>query len=334
MPVLSLTFVIAPAPDYPETAPLEPRPPALEPAPAEPPPGAKRARIPVLAAIFGAVGGIVVAIGANVVLAIVPVFTIASEGLTDPAEVEARVTEMVMTLPFVAASVLLLGLGLVGGPMLAAFFSKTSFKEGLGFRGAHPATFLLGPLGILTLGPLSDLLVRAMSALFPDATFGALESIEQLTQTYSFWVLLPFIALVPGFTEEIFFRGLVQRSLGNVGLKAIVISALTFSFFHLDPHHVAGVLPLGFYLAWLAARTGSLWVTVVTHAANNAVALLASQLAIDAVDPDETLPWWAAPVGAVLCALCVWGIHHVTRDRERHEGPVSAPDGNEKILLP
>jgi len=302
--------------------------------PSEPPPGAKRARIPAVAAIIGVVGGIVVAIGTNVALAFIPVVMIASEGLTDPVEVEARVKEMVMTLPFVAGSVLLLGLGLVGGPMLAAFFSKTSFKEGLGFRGAHPATFVLGPIGILTLGPLSDLLVRAMSALFPDATFGALESIEQLTQAYSFWVLFPFIALVPGFTEEIFFRGLVQRSLGNVGRKAIIVSAITFSFFHLDPHHVAGVLPLGFYLAWLAARTGSLWVAVVTHAVNNGVALMASQLALDAIDPEETLPWWAAPVGLALCALCVWGIHHVTRDRERHEGPVSAPDGHRKILLP
>lgn len=327
--------VIAPAPDYPasQADPGEPRAPTLG-QPAEPPRGWKRARLPAIAAMFGAVGGIIIAIGSNVALAIVPAVMVASEGLTDPVEVQERVMDMVMTLPFVAGSVLLLGLGLVGGPFAAAFFSKTSFKEGLGFRGAHPAAFVLGPIGILTLGPLSDLLVRAMTSVFPDATFGALESIEKLTQSYGFWALFPFIALAPGFTEEIFFRGLVQRSLGNVGIKAIVISALTFSFFHLDPHHVAGVLPLGLYLAWLAARTGSLWVTIVTHAANNAVALLASQLTVDAVDPNETLPWWTVPIGLALCALCVYGIHYFTRDRDRHEGPVSAPDGTERILAP
>jgi len=326
--------VIAPAPEYPapEVEPAEPRAPSLDAGPPEPPAGWKRARLPAIAALFGAVGGIVVAIGSNVALAIVPAVMVASEGLTDPAKVEERVMDMVMTLPFVAGSVLLLGLGLVGGPFLAAFFSKTSFREGLGFRGAHPAAFILGPIGILTLGPLSDLLVRGMSAIAPDATFGALESIEKLTQAYSFWVLVLFIALVPGFTEEIFFRGLVQRSLGNVGTKAILISGVTFSCFHLDPHHVAGVLPLGFYLAWLAARTGSLWVTIVTHAVNNGVALLASQLAIDAVDPDETLPWWMVPIGLGLCALCVYGIHYFTRDRQRHEGPVSAPNGTDRIV--
>ncbi len=329
-----MPFVIAPAPDYPDTAPVEPRPPALEPGPVEPPPGAKRARVPVIAAIVGVIGGIVVGIGANLLLALPALATILDEGLTEPQAVEARLMEILMTLPYVAGSVLLLGVGLVGGPFLAAAFSKTSFKEGLGFRGAHPAVFVLGPIGILTLGPLSDLLVRSMTAAFPDADFGALEQIQKLTEAHSFWALFPFIALVPGFTEEVMFRGLVQRSLGNVSRKAIIVSALTFSFFHLDPHHVAGVLPLGFYLAWLAARTGSLWVTVVTHAVNNGVALLASQLAVDAVEPEETLPWWAAPVGVALCALCVWGIHYVTRDRERHEGPVSAPDGNEKILLP
>ncbi len=326
--------MIAPAPDYPAPEAGEPRALSLEPQLADPPKGWKRARLPAIAAIFGAVGGIVVAIGSNVALALIPAVMVAAEGLTDPAKVEERVMDMVMTLPFVAGSVLLLGLGLVGGPFLAAFFSKTSFKEGLGFRGAHPAAFVLGPIGILTLGPLSDLLVRGMTAVFPDATFGALDSIEQLTQSYSFLALFPFIALVPGFTEEIFFRGLVQRSMGNVGVKAIVVSGLTFSFFHLDPHHVAGVLPLGFYLAWLAARTGSLWVTIVTHAANNGVALLASQLAVDAIDPEQTLPWWTVPIGVVLCALCVSGIHYFTRDRERHEGPVSALNGTERILAP
>ena len=62
--------------------------------------------------------------------------------------------------------------------------------------------------------------------------------------------------------EEVFFRGLIQRSAG-FGKKAIVISALSFSFFHMDPHHIAGVLPLGFYLAWLGARTGSTLVPIV-----------------------------------------------------------------------
>lgn len=326
--------MIAPAPDYPapEGPPAELRAPTLEPGPAEPPKGWKRARLPALAAIFGAIGGVVVGIGANVVLAIPAFATLVSEEITDPEVAEERLMEILMTLPYVAGSVLLLGVGLVGGPFIAALFTKTSFREGLGFRGAHPLAFVLGPIGILTLGPLSDLLVRGMTMVFPDSGMGALEQIQKLIEAHSFLALFPLIALVPGFTEEIMFRGLVQRSLGNVGTKAIVISALTFSFFHLDPHHVAGVLPLGFYLAWLAARTGSLWVTIVTHAANNGVALLASKLAMDAVDPEQTVPWWMVPIGLGLCALCVYGIHRVTRDRERHEGPVSAPNGTDRIV--
>ena len=324
--------MIAPAPDYPVDPPVDPpAPPALAP-PAEPPATYRRARIPAMAAVIAVVGGIVVAIGGNVMLALIPAFMIAREGVTDPAAATERVMDLVMTLPFVAGSVVLLGVGLVGAPLVAAAVTKTSYREGVGFRGAHPLTFVLGPIGILTLGPLSDLLVRAMTAVLPDWNMGALESIEQLTQSYSFWALFPFIALIPGFTEEIFFRGLVQRSMGNVGWKAITVSAVTFSFFHMDPHHIAGVLPLGFYLAWLSARTGSLWVTVVTHAANNATALLASQLAVDAVDPEVTLPLWAAPLGLALCALCVGAILRVTRDRARHEGPVSAPNATERIV--
>ena len=324
--------MIAPAPPYPPEPTAEPRPPVVLPEPEEPPRGWKRARIPPLAAIIGVIGGVLVGIGGNLLLAIPAMVVIAGEGLTDPAAVEERLMDLLMTLPFVAGSVLLLGLGLAGGPLLAALFSKTSLREGLGFRGAHPAAFVLGPIGILTLGPLSDLLVRAISSVLPDWNMGALEAIAELTQSHGFWALLPLIALVPGFTEEIFFRGLVQRSLGLTSKKAIIISAVTFSFFHMDPHHVAGVLPLGFYLAWLSARTGSLWVVVVTHAANNAVALLASQAQIDAVDPDETVPLWLVPVGLALCAACVWGIHYFTRDREAHTSPVSRPDATQRIV--
>ncbi|MAQ13390.1 MAG: hypothetical protein CMN30_01120 [Sandaracinus sp.] len=333
--------MIAPPPDDPRDladpavpAAAPPAAPRLEPegAPPEPPKGWKRARIPPLAAVVGVLGGIVVALGANLALALIPAVMIAGEGVSDPATAQERVMEIVMTLPFVAGSVLLLGLGLVGGPMLAAAFSKTSFREGLGFRGAHPLTFVLGPIGILSLGPVSDLLVRTMKAVFPDWSFGALDSIEALTHNYSFWALFPFIALVPGFTEEIFFRGLIQRSMGNVSWKAILVSAVGFSFFHMDPHHVAGVLPLGLFLAWLAARTGSLWVTIVTHAANNATALLASQVA--GVEADAELPWFVLPIGLGICTLCVAGIYWATRDRARHSGPVSAPNGTERIVPP
>ena len=278
--------------------------------------------------------GLVVAVGSQFALAVIPAAMLVKEGITDATAAQERVMEMATSFPFVAASVLLLGLGLGLVPLVTAKLSKTSLREGLGFRPAHPGVFFIAPIGILSLGPLSDYLVRFMKEFFPSASFGALEAIEALTTQHPYWLLFPFIALLPGFQEEIFFRGLVQRSMGNVGWKAIVVSGLTFGVFHMDPHHVAGVIPLGLYLAWLSARTGSLWVPITTHIANNATALAAAQWGMDAVDPEETLPWWAVPIGLAVCAVCVWGISVLTRDRERHTGPIVLSNATERILPP
>ncbi|MBC7172768.1 MAG: CPBP family intramembrane metalloprotease, partial [Polyangiaceae bacterium] len=86
----------------------------------------------------------------------------------------------------------------------------------------------------------------------------------------------PLFALLPGLAEETYFRGLVQHILGR-GVLAIVGSGVIFAVFHLDPVQAIGVLPVGIYLAWLLARTGSVWVPIVAHVANNSVALIASR---------------------------------------------------------
>ncbi len=299
-----------------------PRTPLLVPASSAPP----RFRIRPIPAFAGAViGGLLAIVGSGVVsigvaFLVLPASALTPEALQDPAFME----RVMSNYPIVASSVVATGFFLVVVPMLTAKLSKVSIKEALGFRGAPPLTFVLAPIGILALGPTSDRLVMWMQEYFPNWTMNALGSIEAFVTAHPAWMLWPIIALAPGISEEVFFRGLVQRAAG-FGRFAIILSAVSFSCFHMDPHHVAGVLPLGFYLAWLGARTGTTLVPIVAHVANNSTALLASKLAGPEanITAAEHLPLWSLPVGWLIAGGCVYGIWRVTKDRKRWLGPAA-----------
>ncbi len=229
----------------------------------------------------------------------------------------AEMLTVVTSLPLVILSVVLTAGSLIGASLLTPKLAKVSIKDALGFRSAPLICFIVAPIGILALGPTSDLLVRGMKHLLPNFTFGALDSLTSIATENSPFLLWPFIALAPGFGEEIFFRGLIQRAFG-AGILAVTVSALTFSFFHMDPHHVAGVIPLGFYLAFLAARTGSLWVPVVAHTLNNTAALIGSQFVDLEVGIEADPPLWWAPVGWAIAAVVIVVIWKATTDRDKY----------------
>ncbi|WP_395823456.1 type II CAAX prenyl endopeptidase Rce1 family protein [Archangium minus] len=74
--------------------------------------------------------------------------------------------------------------------------------------------------------------------------------------------------------EEFFFRGIFFQGLkahGGRPLKTLVLSAVVFSAFHLDPVGFLARVELGVLFGWLLLRTGSLWPSILAHAANNLV---------------------------------------------------------------
>ena len=79
-------------------------------------------------------------------------------------------------------------------------------------------------------------------------------------------------------TEEIFFRGFVFAGLApRLGIpRAIVVSALVFSGFHLALGVLAPIFITGVLLAWLYHRTGSLWPGIAAHAGQNFLAVSAA----------------------------------------------------------
>ena len=90
----------------------------------------------------------------------------------------------------------------------------------------------------------------------------------------AFWTFEALAGITP-ITEELFFRGFVMAGLvarwGVVG--AAISSSLIFAVFHLHPGVLLPIFGTGLLLAALYHYTGSLWLPIIAHSAQNAVAL-------------------------------------------------------------
>jgi membrane protease YdiL (CAAX protease family) len=138
------------------------------------------------------------------------------------------------------------------------------------------AVLLLLPTTLFA-GAVGDLL---MTLLFGDDALS--DNLKMLDDVFrnaagGFLVLVTaMISLLPGFSEEMLFRGYCQGRLLRRWhpAAAVATSGVLFAAAHMDPVHVVGVLPLGIWLGVIAWLTGSIWPSVICHAANNAFAVL------------------------------------------------------------
>lgn len=95
------------------------------------------------------------------------------------------------------------------------------------------------------------------------------------------------IALIPAVGEELLFRGVLQRYLGDwIKNKhiAIWLTAFLFSALHLQFY---GFLPrflLGIYLGYLLMWSGNLWYPILAHLINNGTAVVAYYFYQDKLD--------------------------------------------------
>jgi membrane protease YdiL (CAAX protease family) len=209
--------------------------------------------------------------------------------------------------------------------LIAPWVAGLPIRDALGLRPAPPACFVAAALGTVMLGPAADALMRGMETLLPQLNLGVVALLHQLVRDVPLVVAWPVFALLPGLAEELMFRGLLQTAAGHSAL-AIVISALAFAIFHIDPHHIAGVLPLGFFLSWVASRCGTL-VTIFAHVVNNsvAIAVVHSESFDVGYGTDAPMPWTWLPASLALVAISGWIVMAHTPPRAGII-PVSEPD--------
>lgn len=199
---------------------------------------------------------------------------------------------------------------------------KLNVNETLRFKLPKLKEAVLIPFIAIPAAILVSILAQVINTIFPFPE----QYVEQLGNLFkmdaSLWKMLLVIAVTPGICEEIMFRGFMIRFYEGGGTKlAILISALLFAVFHLDPFRFVPVFLLGILLGYLTLRSGSIVNSMISHTINNGLALLMVSYA-DSVwlkpllrGADELHYWVAIPAAFILsAALMVF--HKVTKPQE------------------
>ena len=207
---------------------------------------------------------------------------------------------LLITASVVPVTILAIGLGSLAGKYAAAVAVLTNshlmglailavvWTLGLKRYGVTLSALGLGPPrvpGILWLPVTVGVLIASVVATAIYASIAGLVHSELLVPPeISKEIAFPGPAVAATFqalavwtplTEEMFFRGFIFAGLApRMGLwRAMLVSALIFSIFHLSLGLLVPVFITGFLLAWLYQQTGSIWPSIVAHGGQNTLAV-------------------------------------------------------------
>ncbi len=129
------------------------------------------------------------------------------------------------------------------------------------------------------------------------------------------------IGVLAGFSEELFFRGAMQRILSNtalgahgaIWLTAIIFSALHLQFFGFVPRFLLGLF-FGYLLYW----SNSLWLPVSAHIFNNTLACVVAWCQNKTVEEAQLLPGGQDIAYAIssllITAFAIWILRRKLRN--------------------
>jgi membrane protease YdiL (CAAX protease family) len=130
------------------------------------------------------------------------------------------------------------------------------------------------------------------------------------------------IGIAPAFAEEGFFRGLMQTRLRARWRRwpAIVVTALAFGAFHVDPVQGTEAFIAGIFFGWVVDRFGGIRPSIAAHAFNNAMFVVFASLAASDEPGTRLVTVGILVGGLVVCA----GAAALIRSRHAVRGDVTA----------
>lgn len=127
-------------------------------------------------------------------------------------------------------------------------------------------------------------------------------------------VALMIAGVLAGVSEEMYFRGTLQRLIATVPVSkhvAVWTTAVIFSAVHMQFFGFVPRLLLGAYFGYLAVWTENLWIPVTAHVLNNTLAAtsiwMAHRNGVLTMDSIGTEPqhWWLTLTSVVITALLI-----------------------------
>lgn len=246
----------------------------------------------------------------------------------DADGIQAWLEELIVTAPGLIVMTLPGQAFLIAVAFLWARVSKFPWRERLSLRspGLGPLSWALivgGSFGmLLTVQLVSEHLIQE-----PSEQLQMIAKVLTETRGATAVLVAVLFSLVPGFSEELFFRGLVQTGLARwPAWVAIGLSAFTFALLHMDPQHSTLVLPLGVWFAFVAWATRSVVTSMVVHALNNLTAIVLGQRFGDAKWSELAPPAMLYSVAGVLLLVAAACVVHLVRRRGPDPEPEPLPE--------
>jgi len=111
----------------------------------------------------------------------------------------------------------------------------------------------------------------------PDKVPEGLELTNEILRSADGYLLLSFlfgVCIFAPVVEEVIFRGILWWPIEKLFSSnvALIVTSVLFSLAHADLLHIIAVFPLGVLFGILRKRTGSIWPSIIAHAANNTMA--------------------------------------------------------------
>ena len=236
--------------------------------------------------VFGFFGlGISVQVTIGVMLGLIAVVWPGFEdGLPGADEITAFTTNPVFFLVSLV-SVQLALLALLGAVLC---LSSVPWRERIHMQWGHAslAWLPLWCLAALGAGTIGDLLVDINQSSYAQQLK---DGINSSSLAYGIMVMT-LGALLPGFIEEMIFRGYIQSRLLQrwPAWLAIGASSVMFAVYHFDPLYIVAILPIGVWLGFLAYRLGGTLPGILCHIVNNFIAfgilILSGRFALELSD--------------------------------------------------
>jgi len=176
--------------------------------------------------------------------------------------------------------------------------------------------------------PESMASVEATLRQLEDAAQATTDLLMEGASVWSMIVSVLIVGVLAGFSEEIFFRGALQRIMqasrvnGHIAVwtAAAVFSLIHFQMFGFVPRMLLGAF-FGYALWW----TNSLWVPVIAHAFNNSLVVITTWHVTN--NPDSALAGlndlgtaatttsslWIALISVILTACCLRALYLTTK---------------------
>ncbi len=202
--------------------------------------------------------------------------------------------------------------------LLISRILKLNGKETFRLKLPAPMEVVLIPFIAVSAAILVALLAQLINLVFPFPQ-AYVEMLSKLfTMDKSILRVFLVMSVLPGICEELLFRGFLIRFFEKYGAKtAVVISALLFALFHLDPFRFFPVLLLGLLLGYLVVRSGSLYNGMLSHLINNGLALLLTTFGSSAwlkplLSKGDNLHFWLAVPALLVLSAGLYAFHKVT----------------------